>query len=41
MSLAGRAGLRDFCATSLARYKNPKSFHLVAGLPRNSGGKVM
>jgi fatty-acyl-CoA synthase len=32
--------LRDHCRASLARYKVPKSFHVVAELPRNSLGKL-
>jgi len=32
--------LRAFCADRLARFKVPKSFHLVNELPRNSMGKI-
>jgi fatty-acyl-CoA synthase len=32
--------LREHCRASLARYKVPKSFHVVAELPRNSLGKL-
>ena len=35
------ASLRAHCQASLARYKIPKTFHLVGDLPRNPGGKVM
>ena len=33
--------LRDYCRAHLARFKVPKSFHVVDELPRNSMGKVM
>jgi len=32
--------LRAFCADRLARFKVPKSFHVVNELPRNSMGKI-
>jgi fatty-acyl-CoA synthase len=32
--------LRSFCADRLARFKVPKSFHVVDELPRNSMGKI-
>jgi fatty-acyl-CoA synthase len=32
--------LAEFCRTRLARYKVPKSFHVVDALPRNSMGKL-
>ena len=32
--------LRDYCLTQLARFKVPKSFHIVDELPRNSMGKI-
>jgi fatty-acyl-CoA synthase len=32
--------LRDYCLGQLARYKVPKSFHIVDELPRNSIGKI-
>jgi fatty-acyl-CoA synthase len=32
--------LRTFCAGRLARFKVPKSFHVVDELPRNSMGKI-
>jgi fatty-acyl-CoA synthase len=32
--------LRDYCLGQLARFKVPKSFHVVAVLPRNALGKV-
>jgi fatty-acyl-CoA synthase len=33
--------LREHCRSRLARFKVPKSFHVVAELPRNSLGKVV
>jgi acyl-CoA synthetase (AMP-forming)/AMP-acid ligase II len=33
--------LREHCLQRLARFKVPKSFHVVDGLPRNSLGKVV
>ena len=33
--------LREYCREHLARFKVPKSFHIVDELPRNSMGKVM
>jgi fatty-acyl-CoA synthase len=32
--------LRQYCAERLARFKVPKSFHVVDELPRNSMGKI-
>ena len=32
--------LRDYCLTQLARFKVPKTFHIVDELPRNSMGKI-
>jgi len=32
--------LREHCLLHLARFKVPKSFHVVDGLPRNSMGKI-
>jgi fatty-acyl-CoA synthase len=33
--------LREHCLRQLARFKVPKSFHIVAELPRNSMGKIV
>jgi fatty-acyl-CoA synthase len=33
--------LREHCLRHLARFKVPKSFHVVNGLPRNSMGKIV
>jgi fatty-acyl-CoA synthase len=33
--------LRAHCLAQLARFKVPKSFHVVDALPRNSMGKVV
>jgi acyl-CoA synthetase (AMP-forming)/AMP-acid ligase II len=33
--------LRDFAATQLASYKQPKLVRFVDGLPRNEMGKVL
>ena len=33
--------LREHCLRHLARFKVPKSFHLVDELPRNSMGKIV
>jgi len=32
--------LRQHCVDRLARFKVPKSFHVVDELPRNSMGKI-
>jgi len=32
--------LREHCRAHLARFKVPKSFHVVDELPRNSIGKI-
>ena len=34
------AALRTFCTEHLGRYKTPKVFHFVTGLPRGPSGKV-
>ena len=36
----GDGELADFCRARLARFKVPKSFHMVESLPRNALGKV-
>lgn len=36
----GEDELREHCRARLARFKVPKSFHVVAELPRNSMGKI-
>ncbi len=36
----GEEELREWCRAGLARFKVPKSFHVVGALPRNSMGKV-
>ena len=33
--------LQAHCAGKLARYKQPRSVHLVEALPRNATGKVL
>ena len=33
--------MKAFCAEHLARYKIPKSFHVVTELPKNATGKIM
>jgi fatty-acyl-CoA synthase len=38
---ASEEELRQHCYDRLARFKVPKSFHVVAELPRNSMGKVL
>jgi fatty-acyl-CoA synthase len=37
---AGENELAEFCLARLARFKVPKSFHVVESLPRNALGKV-
>jgi fatty-acyl-CoA synthase len=37
----GEDELREHCRSRLARFKVPKSFHIVGELPRNSLGKVV
>jgi len=37
---ADEESLRAFCAPRLARYKIPKSFVFVPGLPRTGAGKI-
>ena len=37
---ADEAGLREFCAAQLGRYKTPKLFRFVKDLPRGPSGKV-
>ena len=37
---ADEAGLREFCAAQLGRYKTPKLFRFVNDLPRGPSGKV-
>jgi acyl-CoA synthetase (AMP-forming)/AMP-acid ligase II len=33
--------LREHCLRQLARFKVPRSFHVVEELPRNSMGKIV
>ena len=33
--------LKDYCSVHLARYKVPKAFHVLPGLPKNGTGKIM
>lgn len=33
--------LETYCLDSMARYKRPKEYHLIADLPRNGAGKVL
>ena len=37
----GEDELRTYCSERLARFKVPKSFHVLDELPRNSLGKVV
>jgi len=37
---ASEQELTEFCRSRLARYKVPKSFHVVEALPRHSMGKL-
>ena len=34
-------GLDEFCMSSMARFKRPREYRLVNGLPKNSYGKVL
>jgi acyl-CoA synthetase (AMP-forming)/AMP-acid ligase II len=34
-------GLREHCATRLARFKVPKDIQVVADLPRTGSGKLL
>lgn len=33
--------LDAFCVESMGRYKRPKEYHVVSGLPRNGAGKIL